>query len=99
MVNLVPDLMPARAISTASAQAAINRLRRGKVRGLARTPGGDSEKNVRSEEHTSELQSPMDLVCLAFDILSLHDALPICRCRPRRVSPGAGASTFARSRW
>src|SRR5437879_4110392 len=42
---------------------------------------------LRSEEHTSELQSPMYLVCrllldmapTLFYTLSLHDALPICR--------------------
>src|SRR5205807_1309999 len=43
----------------------------------------------RSEEHTSELQSPCNLVCRlllepalpapAMHTLSLHDALPICR--------------------
>src|SRR5690348_11462669 len=41
---------------------------------------------IRSEEHTSELQSPVHLVCrLLLDTapatpytLSLHDALPIC---------------------
>src|SRR2546422_9623 len=40
----------------------------------------------RSEEHTSELQSPLPLVCRFFNdtatteiyTLSLHDALPIC---------------------
>src|SRR5437879_4979924 len=31
----------------------------------------------RSEEHTSELQSPMYLVCPTPSHLSLHDALPI----------------------
>src|SRR5437867_3481917 len=53
----------------------------------------------RSEEHTSELQSPYDLVCrllLATPppeiyTLSLHDALPISECRasrpPRGTSP------------
>src|SRR5437588_350651 len=43
---------------------------------------------IRSEEHTSELQSHSDLVCrLLLDTptteiytLSLHDALPICIC-------------------
>src|SRR5699024_1766341 len=43
---------------------------------------------VRSEEHTSELQSRFDLVCrLLLDLptssiysLSLHDALPIYQC-------------------
>src|SRR5437879_1064405 len=45
---------------------------------------GASPFRVRSEEHTSELQSPMYLVCrlllspLATSTLSLHDALPIC---------------------
>src|SRR5437764_1245614 len=48
---------------------------------------GEPMKNfVRSEEHTSELQSPMYLVCrlllapsaTGFAPLSLHDALPIC---------------------
>src|SRR5437762_1207537 len=44
------------------------------------------ERDRRSEEHTSELQSPMYLVCRLlldpsapdFYTLSLHDALPIC---------------------
>src|SRR5207248_282097 len=43
---------------------------------------------LRSEEHTSELQSPYDLVCrlllepslIFFYTLSLHDALPISLC-------------------
>src|SRR5688500_11308965 len=43
-------------------------------------------KNARSEEHTSELQSPCNLVCrllldllliFSFSTLALHDALPI----------------------
>src|SRR5437867_3992377 len=46
---------------------------------------------IRSEEHTSELQSPYDLVCrlllatasTPFYPLSLHDALPISRLRAR----------------
>src|SRR5690348_4331092 len=46
---------------------------------------------ARSEEHTSELQSPVHLVCrLLLDpatteiyTLSLHDALPISSLRPR----------------
>src|SRR5438034_953382 len=33
----------------------------------------------RSEEHTSELQSHSDLVCLEHKHLSLHDALPISK--------------------
>src|SRR5438876_798729 len=43
----------------------------------------------RSEEHTSELQSPVDLVCRLLpaptptSTLSLHDALPICSPSPR----------------
>src|SRR5688572_24504533 len=48
-------------------------------------------KRVRSEEHTSELQSQSNLVCrLLLDpattdiyTLSLHDALPICRLPAR----------------
>src|SRR5437879_6482773 len=42
-----------------------------------------AQMQVRSEEHTSELQSPMYLVCrplpptALFYTLSLHDALPI----------------------
>src|SRR5690348_7243333 len=47
---------------------------------------------TRSEEHTSELQSPVHLVCRllldpatsATHTLSLHDALPICRERLRQ---------------
>src|SRR5947207_1882263 len=39
--------------------------------------------NLRSEEHTSELQSHSDLVCPDTYTLSLHDALPICRFRRR----------------
>src|SRR5688500_4919096 len=31
----------------------------------------------RSEEHTSELQSPCNLVCRVIYTLALHDALPI----------------------
>src|SRR5688500_2921957 len=39
---------------------------------------GDQARAGRSEEHTSELQSPCNLVCRpALSILSLHDALPI----------------------
>src|ERR1017187_6931868 len=56
----------------------------------------------RSEEHTSELQSPMDLVCRLFFFndtapteiytLSLHDALPISwqEIAGKRVPVGAG---------
>src|SRR5690348_2071587 len=48
---------------------------------------GGNDRRRRSEEHTSELQSPVHLVCrLLLDppttqpyTLSLHDALPICR--------------------
>src|SRR5437867_1146765 len=50
------------------------------------TRGTMGSLRERSEEHTSELQSPYDLVCrLLLDplpthiyTLSLHDALPIC---------------------
>src|SRR5205807_1515088 len=53
---------------------------------------------IRSEEHTSELQSPCNLVCrLLLDpapatiyTLSLHDALPILD-RGRRIDPGIAA--------
>src|SRR5207248_1548866 len=51
-----------------------------------------SSCSVRSEEHTSELQSPYDLVCRLLppiaDLhpLSLHDALPICREADRSVA-------------
>src|SRR5688500_6148024 len=37
----------------------------------------------RSEEHTSELQSPCNLVCRPSLIPSLHDALPIYMCHRR----------------
>src|SRR5438093_968256 len=62
------------------------RVRRGRAH---RRPGGESpgSARVRSEEHTSELQSLTKLVCrlllaiasLTFSPLSLHDALPISR--------------------
>src|SRR5688500_12636096 len=49
-------------------------------------PGEPAPAQQRSEEHTSELQSPCNLVCrlllvasaAALYSLSLHDALPIC---------------------
>src|SRR5437762_329295 len=41
------------------------------------SPGRTALANSRSEEHTSELQSPMYLVCPWIYTLSLHDALPI----------------------
>src|SRR5207248_4394318 len=46
-------------------QAAGRRLRRDSgARPARRAPGGqDALRNLRSEEHTSELQSPYDLVC------------------------------------
>src|SRR5437762_19105 len=55
--------------------------------------------SVRSEEHTSELQSPMYLVCRLLlarappllSTLSLHDALPICSPR-RHARPGGSVS-------
>src|SRR5437867_439550 len=61
----------------------VHRAPAGSLRGLGWRRGG----RRRSEEHTSELQSPYDLVCrLLLDpstteifTLSLHDALPICR--------------------
>src|SRR4029434_9669180 len=47
----------------------------------------DAAYNTRSEEHTSELQSHLNLVCRLLNdtatteiyTLSLHDALPICQ--------------------
>src|SRR5437879_5842695 len=56
---------------------------------------------IRSEEHTSELQSPMYLVCRLLPPptplypLSLHDALPISRCSVSRAdhSPSSSASS------
>src|SRR5206468_2962791 len=69
------------------------------VRSSARiaSPRGDSHWFVRSEEHTSELQSRSDLVCRLLlaapptDLytLSLHDALPISAC----VDPGPPPSS------
>src|SRR5688500_13087515 len=56
-----------------------------------------STMSPRSEEHTSELQSPCKLVCRRLstrtetDALSLHDALPIYRAASRRR--GARRST------
>src|SRR5688500_7589054 len=52
------------------------------------------DSNLRSEEHTSELQSPCNLVCrlllaaspLGIYALSLHDALPIFKRRARPTS-------------
>src|SRR5688500_224108 len=64
---------------------------------------------TRSEEHTSELQSPCNLVCRFLLVLatrhiyplSLHDALPISgRGRPRRVAdphPESGQHTDLRA--
>src|SRR5437762_826768 len=63
----------------------------------------DAAETGRSEEHTSELQSPMYLVCRlllenhlptsAFFTLSLHDALPIWRlsCRIRKCTDSRSA--------
>src|SRR5437879_4832517 len=42
----------------------------------------DPGVGARSEEHTSELQSPMYLVCPHIYTLSLHDALPIYLALP-----------------
>src|SRR5437879_3646997 len=50
-----------------------------------RNPSGYSPR--RSEEHTSELQSPMYLVCPQIHTLSLHDALPIYNVE--RIEPDA----------
>src|SRR4030095_1877746 len=55
-------------------------------------------QSMRSEEHTSELQSHSDLVCRLFNdtatteiyTLSLHDALPIWAIRPRIESQPQG---------
>src|SRR5438552_2222361 len=44
------------------------------------------DRYVRSEEHTSELQSPDHLVCPNIHTLSLHDALPISARSPCRRS-------------
>src|SRR5437879_5212867 len=60
---------------------------------------------ARSEEHTSELQSPMYLVCRlllapptsAPATLSLHDALPISRASPSRAWCSSPAQTRRRS--
>src|SRR5437867_818883 len=63
-----------------------------------------SDTNRRSEEHTSELQSPYDLVCRLLhappplSTLSLHDALPISPSQfsnPGVSSGSASASHFA----
>src|SRR5688500_15967636 len=70
------------------------------------------DADLRSEEHTSELQSPCNLVCrLLLDTapthvytLSLHDALPISQARrSARIAdggtagtPGPGRSTWTR---
>src|SRR5437762_1309380 len=65
-------------------------------------PAGPSI-NVRSEEHTSELQSPMYLVCrLLLDplspsdySLSLHDALPIWASSLPLMSAGRSSSVLS----
>src|ERR1051325_9361221 len=54
---------------------------------------------LRSEEHTSELQSPYVISYVVFFLndtatteiytLSLHDALPICRCPGQRAAARA----------
>src|SRR5688500_2451745 len=49
---------------------------------------------MRSEEHTSELQSPCNLVCPSWSALPLHDALPILRLRQAELA-GAAARTHA----
>src|ERR1039458_1467674 len=62
-----------------------------------------SEVNVRSEEHTSELQSLRHLVCrLLLDTatteiytLSLHDALPILVSRCKRTSATSASQSAA----
>src|SRR5437879_10887317 len=56
-----------------------------------RTPGGPRRESgplgTRSEEHTSELQSPMYLVCrLLLD--KKNNIATACRPSPRRASPG-----------
>src|SRR5690348_5987387 len=60
------------------------RVERGRAGG---GPAAEAGRNARSEEHTSELQSPVHLVCrhlrdlpaAGTHTLSLHDALPILR--------------------
>src|SRR5256885_11578050 len=44
-------------------QRALRRRARGLVEGVGLDPAGPLELGARSEEHTSELQSPCNLVC------------------------------------
>src|SRR5947208_3652265 len=74
------------------------------ARADAQREGVPDERRLRSEEHTSELQSPDHLVCrllldpstLEIYTLSLHDALPICGSAtsgtggPRSPTPPGG---------
>src|SRR5437879_5352404 len=76
------------AASTSSALSALSAMARSIEAAFAADAKSRTRRNSRprSEEHTSELQSPMYLVCrlllapstAAPYPLSLHDALPIC---------------------
>src|SRR5437763_11864196 len=54
---MCPDLPPRRLVKARSAFPSVSRARRRKVTAPSR------DASMRSEEHTSELQSPMYLVC------------------------------------
>src|SRR5690348_17464599 len=65
-VMSAPDVTRASTTTVASAKPEINLLRRGNAPTCGRSPGGCSvirQPRARSEEHTSELQSPVHLVC------------------------------------
>src|ERR1039457_5200427 len=67
--------------------------------------GQNSKISCRSEEHTSEIQSPCKLVCRFFNdtatteiyTLSLHDALPICMAGALRRGMPASRNSFIMS--
>src|ERR1022692_3421742 len=64
-----------------------------RTRSRVSRPGGPLS---RSEEHTSELQSPCNLVCRL--LLEKKNGLRSSRVSRRRACPGAGRSEFADAR-
>src|SRR5690348_12089571 len=71
---------------------------------LIRGRHAEGSSDLRSEEHTSELQSPVHLVCRLLlatatpqtSTLSLHDALPICTFPPRQSPERPSLSCWPR---
>src|SRR5438105_791702 len=77
---------PSREPAAGPLEQVAREVERGAGRADRDRAGAEVDRAARSEEHTSELQSRVDLVCrLLLDALttqmytlSLHDALPIC---------------------